>query len=56
MSFIEELKRRNIFRVGIAYAVSASVLLQIVDLVLDNFTAPDWVMQAFILLTVIGFP
>jgi TolB-like protein/Tfp pilus assembly protein PilF len=56
MSFIEELKRRNIFRVGIAYAVSASVLLQIVDLVLDNFAAPDWVMQAFIVLTVIGFP
>jgi TolB-like protein/Tfp pilus assembly protein PilF len=56
MSFIEEFKRRNIFRIGIAYAVSASVLLQIVDLVLDNFTAPDWVMQAFILSTVIGFP
>ncbi len=45
MSFIDELKRRNVFRVGIAYAVSAWVLLQIVDLVLENISAPDWVMQ-----------
>jgi len=36
MSFFEELKRRNVFRVSIAYAISAWVLLQIVDLVLEN--------------------
>jgi len=36
MSFFEELKRRNVFRVGIAYAIPAWVLLQIVDLVLEN--------------------
>jgi hypothetical protein len=32
MSLFEELKRRNVFRVGMAYAVSAWVVLQIVDL------------------------
>jgi len=56
VSFIEELKRRNVFRVGIAYAVSAWILLQIVDLVLENITAPDWVMQVFMLAVAIGFP
>jgi TolB-like protein/Tfp pilus assembly protein PilF len=56
VSFFDELKRRNVFRVGIAYAVSAWVLLQIVDLVLENITAPEWVMQVFMLALAIGFP
>ena len=56
MSLFEELKRRNVFRVGIAYAISAWVLLQIVDLVLENITAPNWVMQVFMLAIAIGFP
>ena len=56
MSFFEELKRRNVFRVGIAYAISAWVLMQIVDLVLENITAPGWIMQVFMLALAIGFP
>ncbi len=56
MSFFEELKRRNVFRVGIAYAISAWVLLQVVDLVLENITAPGWIMQVFMLALAIGFP
>ncbi len=56
MSFFDELKRRNVFRVGIAYAVSAWVLLQIIDLVLENISAPEWVMQVFMLALAIGFP
>lgn len=56
MSFFEELKRRNVFRVGIAYLISAWVLLQVVDLVLENIQAPDWVMKAFMLAIAVGFP
>jgi adenylate cyclase len=56
MSFFEELKRRNVFRVAIAYAITAWVLLQAVDLVLENISAPDWVMQVFMLALAIGFP
>lgn len=56
MSIFNELKRRNVFRVGIAYAVAAWVLLQIVDLVLENIAAPAWVMQVFMLAMAIGFP
>ena len=55
MSFFEELKRRNVFRVGIAYAVASWVLLQVVDLVLDNVEAPDWVMGVFMLVVLLGF-
>jgi hypothetical protein len=56
MSFFAELKRRNVIRVGIAYAVAAWFLLQISDLVLGNIAAPGWVIQAIMLLLAIGFP
>jgi TolB-like protein len=56
MSLFEELKRRNVFRVAIGYAITAWLLLQVVDLVLENVHAPDWVMQVFMLALAIGFP
>ena len=56
MTLFNELKRRNVFRVGVAYAVAAWLLLQIVDLVLENTNAPDWVMQVFMLAMAVGFP
>jgi len=56
MSFFEELKRRNVFRVAIGYVITAWLLLQVVDLVLENINAPEWVMQVFMLALAIGFP
>ena len=56
MSLLEELKRRNVFRVAIGYVITAWLLLQFVDLVLENVNAPDWVMQVFMLALAIGFP
>jgi len=56
MSLFEELKRRNVFRVGIAYAVTAWLLLQVADIVLQNIDAPGWLMKAIMLLLAIGFP
>ena len=56
MSFFTELKRRNVFRVGIAYAVAAWVLLQVVDLVFEYITAPAWIMQVLMLALAIGLP
>ncbi|MGI9290956.1 MAG: tetratricopeptide repeat protein, partial [Gammaproteobacteria bacterium] len=55
MSFFEELKRRNVFRVGVAYGVAAWVLLQVADLVLENIDAPGWVIQAMMLMVALGF-
>ena len=55
MSFFEELKRRNVFRVGVAYIVAAWVMLQVADLVLEAISAPDWVLQALLMLSGLGF-
>jgi len=56
MSFIAELKRRNVFKVGAAYGVMAWLLAQGVDVFLDNFGAPGWVIKTVLLLLVAGFP
>ncbi len=56
MSFFGELKRRNVFKVGVSYIVTAWILLQVIDIVLENITAPGWIMQVFMLALVIGFP
>ena len=52
----EELKRRNVFRVGIAYLAVAWLVLQVSDIVLDTIAAPDWLMKALIFFLAIGFP
>ena len=56
MSFFDELKRRNVFKVAVAYAAASWLMLQIVDLVLENINTPDWVMQVFMLGLAVGFP
>jgi len=56
MSFISELKRRNVFKVGIAYVITAWLILQVADIVLDNISAPEWLMKAVMLLLAIGLP
>jgi len=55
-SFWGELKRRNVVRVAIAYAIVSWLLLQVADVILDNIEAPAWVFQAILLLLIIGFP
>ena len=56
MSLFSELKRRKVFRVGIAYIVGAWVIAQVADLVADTFLAPPWVMQIIVTLLVVGLP
>jgi len=55
MSFFEELKRRNVVRVGLAYGIAGWVLLQVADLVLANIEAPSWVIKALMLFVMLGF-
>jgi TolB-like protein/Tfp pilus assembly protein PilF len=54
VSFFSELQRRNVFRVTAAYVISAWLLAQVADLVLNNTGAPDWVMQAILLVLLLG--
>jgi TolB-like protein/Flp pilus assembly protein TadD len=56
VSFINELKRRNVFKVGVAYAIVSWLLAQAADLMMDNFGAPDWVIKSFLGFLIIGFP
>ncbi len=44
------------FRVGVAYAVAAWLLLQVADIVLEAIEAPGWAMKALLLLLVLGWP
>src|ERR1043166_4768551 len=55
-SFFAELKRRNVYKVAVAYAVVAWLVIQVASIVLPTFHAPEWTLQVIIALVVIGFP
>lgn len=55
-SLWNELKRRNVIRVGVAYALVAWVALQVIDFALEVIAAPHWILQVSALLAAIGFP
>lgn len=55
-SLFAELKRRNVIRVGIAYILVAWIIAQVAELALDSFNAPDWVIQAVLVLLALGLP
>ncbi len=55
MQLFSELKRRNVFRVAVAYTVVAWVIVQVADVVLENIGAPPWVIQSLFLLLALGF-
>ncbi len=54
MSFITELKRRNVIRVGVAYMVASWLLLQIVDVLVPILDLPGWVGKLVFLMLVIA--
>ncbi len=55
MSIFNELNRRNVFKVGIAYVVMAWLVMQVTDVILNNIAAPAWVFRVILLLLGIGF-
>jgi hypothetical protein len=55
-NFFAELKRRNVYKVAVAYAVVAWLLLQAASIFLPAFDAPPWVMKIFIIVIIFGFP
>ena len=56
MSLIKELKRRNVIRVGLLYAVSAWLVLQVADVLAGLFALPDWSMRFVGFVLLLGFP
>jgi TolB-like protein len=56
MSLISELKRRNVFRVGVAYAIVAWLLVEVASVVLPALHLPDWTLTFLIIVILAGFP
>jgi TolB-like protein len=54
--FFAELKRRNVYKVAIAYAVVAWLLMQVASQIFPFFEIPNWAVRLVVLLLIIGFP
>jgi len=55
-TFFTELKRRNVYKVAIAYGVVAWLLMQVASQIFPFFEIPNWAVRLVVLLLVIGFP
>jgi TolB-like protein len=55
-TFFSELKRRNVYKVAVAYAVVAWLLIQIATQVFPFFEIPNWAVRLTVLAIVVGFP
>jgi len=56
LSFFNELKRRNVFKVGIAYLVVAWLVAQVLQMAFEGFGTPDWAIKTLLVLLATGFP
>jgi TolB-like protein/Tfp pilus assembly protein PilF len=54
--FFAELKRRNVYKVAIAYGVVAWLLMQVASQIFPFFEIPNWAVRLVVLLLIIGFP
>jgi TolB-like protein/Tfp pilus assembly protein PilF len=55
-NFFAELKRRNVYKVAVAYAIVAWLLIQAASILFPTFEAPAWVMKVFVTAIILGFP
>ncbi|HSD69977.1 MAG TPA: hypothetical protein VLB07_10505, partial [Woeseiaceae bacterium] len=56
MGLFDELKRRNVFRVGAAYLLFAWVIIQVTDTVGPALHLPDWTLALVTWISIVGFP
>jgi TolB-like protein/Tfp pilus assembly protein PilF len=54
--FFTELKRRNVYKVAVAYAVVAWLLMQVASQIFPFFEIPSWAVRLVVLLLILGFP
>ena len=54
--FFAELKRRNVYKVAVAYLVAGWALAQGLAQVLPVFSVPNWVIQLLVVLIILGLP
>ncbi len=56
MSFFDELKRRNVIKVAIAYVVLGWLAAQVAEFATENFGAPEWALKTFVVFLMLGLP
>ena len=56
MPILGEMRRRNIFKVSLAYAIVSWLIVQVADVILPTFNAPQWVMQVVVVMLILMFP
>src|SRR5438552_9651339 len=56
INFFTELKRRNVYKVAVAYAVVGWLLVQVTTQVFPIFEIPNWAARLIVLAIIIGFP
>src|SRR6266581_4140000 len=56
INFFAELKRRNVYKVAVAYAIVGWLLVQVATQVFPFFEIPNWAVRLVVLAIVIGFP
>src|SRR2546423_15087446 len=56
VTFLTELKRRKVYRVAVAYAIVAWLLIKAASILFPTFEAPPWVMKVFVSAVILGFP
>src|ERR1700716_952568 len=54
--FFGELKRRNVYKVAVAYAIVGWLLVQVGTQVFPVFDIPNWAVRLVVLIIAIGFP
>ncbi len=55
-TFFSELKRRNVYKVAVAYAVVSWLIIQIATQVFPFFEIPNWAVRLVVILLILGFP
>src|SRR5437899_5655179 len=55
-NFFAELKRRNVYKVAVAYAIVGWLLVQVATQVFPFFEIPNWAVRLVVLLIIVGFP
>ena len=55
-NFWKELLRRKVIRTGLSYAITAWLVIQVLDVILPAFNTPDWVLRAMITILALGLP
>ena len=55
-TFVTELRRRNVYKVAVAYAVVGWLLIQVATQVFPFFEIPNWAVRLVVLAIIVGFP